>query len=58
MGKRELVDLTGVVRGETPDAIRLVVDGKAAWLPKSVVQDNEDGTFTIPESWAIDKGLV
>lgn len=55
---RELVDLKGVVRGETDAAIRLVVDGKAAWLPKSVVQDNEDGTFTLPESWAIEKGLI
>lgn len=55
---RELVDLEGVVRGETENAIRLVVDGKSAWLPKSQVEDNGDGTFTMPEWLAIDKELV
>lgn len=55
---RELVDLEGVVRGETENAIRLVVDGKSAWLPKSQVEDNGDGTFTMPEWLAIDKELI
>ena len=58
MTGRELVDLEGVVRGETDKAIRLVVDGKSAWLPKSQVEDNGDGTFTMPEWLAIDKELV
>lgn len=55
---RELVDLKGVVRGETDAAIRLVVDGTAAWLPKSQVEDNGDGTFTLPLWLAEEKGLV
>lgn len=55
---RELVDLEGVVRGETDKAIRLVVGDKAAWLPKSHVEDNGDGTFTMPEWLAIDKELI
>lgn len=55
---RELVDLNGVVRGETDEAIRLVVDGKTAWLPKSQVEDNGDGSFTMPEWLAKDKELI
>lgn len=58
MAADKLCDLTGVVRGETDIAIRLVVDGTAAWLPKSQVEDNGDGTFTMPEWLAKDKGLI
>lgn len=54
----KLVDLTGVVRGETDAAIRLVVDGTTAWLPKSQVEDNGDGTFTMPEWLAKEKELI
>ena len=49
MAKKELVDLEGVKRGETDAAIRIVVDGVSAWLPKSQVEDNRDGTWTLPE---------
>lgn len=58
MAKKELVDLKGVKRGETDAAIRIVVDGVSAWIPKSVIEENDDGTFTLPESWAIEKGLI
>ncbi len=46
------------VRGETPKAWRLY-DGKTTeWVPKSEVQKNEDGTFTMPEWLAIEKGFA
>jgi hypothetical protein len=55
---RELVDIEAQVQGETLDAWRLY-DGKTtAWVPKSQVEDNGDGTFTMPEWLAIEKGFV
>ena len=58
MPKRELIDIAGEVRGETDKAIPLF-DGKTiAWLPKSQVEDNRDGTFTMPEWLAKDKGFI
>lgn len=37
----------------------LLDDGKVReWVPKSLVQDNGDGTFTMPEWLATDKGFV
>jgi len=28
------------------------------WVPKSLVEDNRDGTFTMPEWLALEKGLI
>jgi hypothetical protein len=56
--KRELFDMAAEVRGETEKALRLY-DGKTtAWVPKSQVEDNNDGTFTMPMWLATDKGFV
>ena len=32
--------------------------GEKVWVPKFACQDDEDGTFTMEEQWAIDKGLI
>ncbi len=49
MGKRELIDIAGELRGETEKAYR-IYDGKTTeWVPKSQVEKNPDGTFTMPE---------
>jgi hypothetical protein len=54
----ELIDIAGEIRGETPKAIRLY-DGKTTeWVPRSQVEDNGDGTFTMPEWLAKDKGFI
>jgi hypothetical protein len=53
-----LFDFAGEVRRETERAW-LVFDGvKEVWLPKSQVESNGDGTFTLPEWLASEKGLV
>ena len=58
MPKSELFDLAAEKRGETPLAFRLY-DGKVTeWVPKSQVEDNGDGTFTMPLWLAMDKGFV
>lgn len=54
----ELVDLNGVLRGETDAAFRVVIDGKSVWLPKSQVENNGDGTWTMPRWLAEEKELV
>lgn len=54
----KLFDFAGEVRRTTERAM-LIFDGdKEVWLAKYHVQDNHDGTFTIPEWLAIEKELV
>jgi hypothetical protein len=54
----ELVDIEAELRHETDKAL-LLFDGKRkAWVPKSLVEDNGDGTFTMPHWLAEDKELV
>lgn len=54
----DLVDVVGQVRAETEKAIQLFHADGICWLPKSLVEVNDDGTVTMPEWLAIDKGLV
>ena len=56
--KVRLTDIACEVRRETEKAW-LIFDGATeAWLPKSQVERNPDGTFTMPEWLASDKGLL
>ncbi len=58
MGKKELIDIAAQVRHETEKAF-LIYDGKTeTWVPKSMVEQNIDGTFTMPEWLAKDKGFI
>lgn len=58
MPKRELIDIAAELRAETEKAFRLF-DGKTTqWVPKSQVERNDDGTFTMPEWLAHDKGFI
>ncbi len=57
MSKR-LFDLAAEKRGETEKAIRLFDGTKTEWVPKQFVEDNGDGTFTMPEWLAMDKGFI
>lgn len=54
----DLVDLELTLIHETEKAFLLSDGKKKVWVPKSVVENNEDGTFTMPQSWAEEKGLV
>lgn len=53
-----LFDLAAEIRGETEKAWRLWDGSKTEWVPKSLVEDNKDGTFTMPEWLARDKGFI
>ncbi len=57
--KSELVDLAGILRHETEKAFLVDFgEDKPIWLPKAQVENNGDGTFTLPEWLALDKGLI
>jgi hypothetical protein len=58
MPKKELIDIAAEVRAESPKAW-LLDDGKTRdWVPKSQVEKNDNGTFTMPEWLARDKGFI
>ena len=58
MSDSKLFDFAAELKHETANAF-LVTDGdKDYWLPKSMTENNRDGTFTIPEWLAIEKELV
>ena len=58
MAKSELFDLAAEIKGETDKAWRLFDGATTEWVPKSQVEDNGDGTFTMPLWLAKDKGFV
>lgn len=68
--KKSLIDISAVIRHET-DGAYLLFDGtmetkkgdtvpteKRTWVPKSMVEDNENGTFAMPIWLAQDKGFI
>jgi len=49
MSDESLVDIAAVLRHETLKAY-FIFDGEhEVWVPKSLVENNGDGTFTMPE---------
>lgn len=58
-GKSDLIDIACVVLMETAKAWRVDAGGEApVWLPKSQCEVNGDGTVTMPEWLALEKGLI
>ena len=53
-----LVEIAAEIRAETDKAYRLYDGALTEWVPKSQVQQNDDGTFTMPEWLAQDKGFI
>ena len=58
MSSPKLVDIAAELRGETDKAYRIFDGAKTEWVPKSQVENNQDGTFTMPEWLAQDKGFI
>jgi hypothetical protein len=54
----ELFDLAAEIRAETKLAYLLFDGNVQEWVPKSQVEDNGDGTFTMPQWLAEEKGFV
>ncbi len=53
-----LVDIAAEVMFETNSAYRLFDGARTEWVPKSLVECNDDGTFTMPEWLAQEKGFI
>ncbi len=56
--KHNIIEIAAELRGETDKAFRLYDGTKTEWVPKSQVENNEDGTFSMPEWLAEDKGFI
>ncbi len=54
----QLVDVKAEVHAETERALQLDDGKRLGWVPKSQVENNHDGTFTMPEWLALDKGFI
>lgn len=54
----KLVDVEAVDILATPAAFRLDNGKKTEWFPKSLVENNRDGTWTMPEWLARSKGFI
>lgn len=52
--RRETEKAYGLSQGELDENDREIL----AWVPKSKVEKNDDGTFTMPEWLAMEKGLI
>jgi len=50
----ELIEIAAEIRHETEKAYLLFDGTREAWVPKSQVEDNGDGTFTMP-TWLAER---
>lgn len=63
--RHDIIEIAAEFRLEREKAIA-ICDGSTdengrevwAWLPRSLVEDNGDGTFSMPEWLALEKGLI
>jgi hypothetical protein len=53
-----LIDIAAKIRVETDKAWKIYDGSKTEWVPKSQVERNDDGTFTMPEWLALEKGFI
>lgn len=58
MRNHDIIEIAGELRVETEKAYRIFDGKKTEWVPKSQVQNNNDGTFSMPEWLAKDKGFI
>lgn len=58
MPRSELFDMAAEIEVETAKAWKLTDGVRSEWVPKSQVEDNGDGTFTMPEWLAKEKGFI
>ena len=57
-GRSDLVDIAGEIRHETKKGMLFFDGERQVWLPKSMVEDNRDGTVAMPAWLALERGLI
>jgi hypothetical protein len=58
MPRSELFNLAAEIEVETVKAWKLTDGVRSEWVPKSQVENNNDGTFTFPLWLAKEKGFI
>lgn len=58
MSEPRLTDIAAELLHETKNAFLLHDGDTEAWVPKSLVENNGDGTFTMPEWLAKERGFI
>lgn len=58
MSDPRLIDIAAELKGETDKAWRIYDGSRTEWVPKSQVEQNDDGTYTMPEWLAQEKGFI
>lgn len=58
MSRNDMIDIYAELLGETEKALKLFDGQFTEWVPKSQVEQNSDGTFSMPEWLAFDKGFI
>ena len=58
MADPKLIDIAAELRGETDKAFRIFDGKRTEWVPKSQVENNNDGTFTMPIWLAEERGFI
>lgn len=58
MSDPKLVDIAVEIQGETNRAYRVFDGNTIEWVPKSQCERNDDGTITMPEWLAKEKGFI
>jgi len=58
MSKKEVIDIAAELKGETEKAYRIFDGTRTEWVPKSQVEMNDDGTFTMPVWLAEERGFI
>lgn len=58
MKKHDIIEIAADLRRETEKAFLLYDGSKEAWVSKAQVENNNDGTFSMPEWLAMDKGFI
>jgi hypothetical protein len=53
-----LTDIAAEKKGKTKLAFRIYDGAKTEWVPKCYVEENDDGTFTMPFWLAKEKGFI
>lgn len=56
--RSDIVDIHADLKHETEKAYLISDGSREAWIPKSQCERNDDGTFSMPEWIAMDKGLI
>lgn len=57
-GRAEKVEVTAKLIRANANAMEIDDGDRRAWVPKSLATDNEDGTFSMPEWVAKDRGFI